>query len=181
MRERESEKERERLSERVKNVLICQHGLDVSGDSNENLSWETNCHVAGVFSFSLSLSSFQLNVYVRVCVRVCVCVRECVKTTMSVNIQQARSHTITPESKMIRDSNYNIDQSTHTPILLAANGRPHTYQCPVHIAHLLQRAGKDIHCCHNIVLKANLAIHKHVWVHMLFFLCKEKSDGENDK
>ena len=37
-REYEKERKREGGRARVKNVLICQHGLDVSGHGNENLS-----------------------------------------------------------------------------------------------------------------------------------------------
>lgn len=67
---REYERKRENQSNRVKNVLICRHGLDVSRDTNENLSRKTNCLVAVVLlSLCPSLSLFPLFLG-----KLCVCV-----------------------------------------------------------------------------------------------------------
>lgn len=52
------EKKRERRSSgvkvKVKNVLVCQHGLGVSGDTDGNSSWETN-YIAVVSLFFLCM------------------------------------------------------------------------------------------------------------------------------
>lgn len=49
---REKKQRRKEGGLRVKNVLVCQHGLDVSGDTDGNSSRETN-YIAVVNLFSL--------------------------------------------------------------------------------------------------------------------------------
>lgn len=84
---REGKKKREKRSggPRVKNVLVCRLGLDVSGDIDGNSSWETN-YIAGAALFPMCVCvclHVGLQTYKQPCNKPTITRTECLKTLLT--------------------------------------------------------------------------------------------------